>query len=243
MDVLILLLLAYNGNLQYNNFIFLLSFFLFNNQANIYRNNLYTPYYNKSNFSSNNISTKNNINKESNMNISNNRDIQSDDTPSYSVAITDFENIDYQSDNPEKTQLKDIDFTSPSQKNSSKSTTRNNNSTSRTKKTSFEKNNPTTPPSSTTSPSSKTATSKTTASKGNQTYNKNTHTHKTNSNTTTKSWSSPTFGKNYKGTCTIVSNDGTFTGKIIGDLNNLITLKLDDDQVVYINKNSIISFY
>lgn len=242
MDIILLLLLACNGNLSYNNFIFILSFFIFNNQGNIYRNNLYNPYYNKSNFPSNNINKGDNINKSDNINIQNNRstknnmDTENDDTPSYGVAITDFENIDYESNNSEKTQLKDMGFTSSSQRNSSRNIPRNTSSTSRSKKTSFEKNN-------SVNNTKTTHTSKSSSSKNNSTYNKTTHTNKTNLNSQSKSWPSSMLGKNYKGTCTIVSHDGTYTGKIIGNIDNLITLKLEDDQVIYINKNSIISFY
>lgn len=237
MDIILLLLLVYNSNLGYNNFIFILSFFLFNNQGNIYRNNLHPPYYSNSNFSSNNMNKQNNMKPRNNRDIQNNMNIPNDDTPSYGVAITDYENLDYEGNNPEKTQLEHINSGSSPQKNSSNNITKKTPNTSRTRKTPFEKNTPIN--NTKTIPTSKAPPT----SKNNSTHSKNTSTHKTNSNTQTKSWSSPVLGKNYKGTCTVVSNDGTFTGKIIGKLDNLITLQLEDDQVIYINKNSIISFY
>ena len=261
MDVILLLLLTYNCNLGYNDFIFILSFLFFNNQANIYRNNLYNLYnsYNTNHNSSNNITPQNEYN------------------PSYGVAITNYENINRQQNTPEKTQAEYADLISSQQENSlnnnkdipnksvpkttskknspinnNKTTSRNNGKAIPSYRNDLMNNGKTIPSYKSDTLNSKTIPSykndtinsrPTSSSKTTSTYNDSKNTHKTTSNSKTRTYSSAILNKNYKGTCTIISNDGTFTGKIIGSLNNIITLKLENDEIVYINENSIISFY
>lgn len=190
MDIILLFLLACTCNLPYNNFIFILPLFLFNNQSiNTSRNNLYNSGY--ANYTRNNINQRNNhlYNENSQCDYTCNSD---------NTIINNHDTIDLQPKNPK---------TNP-------------------KKAPLE-----------------TIDSKTTSQKNNLMRSITTIKSKTASKNKTNADLFSILNKNYKGTCTIISIDGAFTGKIIDDISNIITLKLEDNSIVHLNKNSIISFY
>lgn len=68
---------------------------------------------------------------------------------------------------------------------------------------------------------------------------RNNSTHKSK---TKKDHSSSILNTN-QGTYTIICANGEFTGKIIKNFNNIITLKLENNDIVHINKNYILSYY
>lgn len=159
-----------------------------------------------------------------NYNFSHNMNIQDNCISSYDVAITntDCQTTNFQSNNSQDTQL---EYSKPiSQVNSSKDNNPEDQITLISEITS-QKNNPL--DNTKTTPISKIPSSR----------NNSTHKSKTK-----KDHSSSILNTN-QGTYTIICANGEFTGKIIKNFNNIITLKLENNDIVHINKNYILSYY